>query len=538
MRIAIYSRKSVDTGKGESIENQIGMCRDYIATRIPGSADAEIIVYEDEGFSGKSLDRPQFKRMLADCHRGGIDYIVCYRLDRISRSVSDFSSLIEDLNERKIAFICIKEQFDTSTPMGRAMMYIASVFAQLERETIAERVRDNMLMLARAGRWLGGAPPTGYLSEKVEEYILDGKAKTSFKLKINPDEIGVVKTIFAKYLELRSLNGVSKHLIREGVKGRGGKAFSLPGLKDILRNPVYCIADKEARDYFIALESDVSFTQSQCSDQYGLLSYNKRDHSRKGKPRLEESEWIIAIGRHKGIVSGADWVRVQEILAENRPDNLEAPKSYNDYSLLSGQVFCQKCGARMFAKRRTNNRELYDYICGNKLRAGGTLCDCQNLGGEQADDMVCDYLMDYASEDSGIHKMLEELRQKVEAQPAADPVTELDSRIDKTRRELDSLVATLASAGANESMIRHVSARMEELDGELAHLTGQKNQAEASREGADMGRAQLDLLIHTFASFKESFPSLTIHEKREFVRLFVQKMEWDGENLHIFIYGR
>lgn len=538
MRIAIYSRKSVDTGKGESIENQIGMCRDYIATRIPGASDAEMIVYEDEGFSGKSLDRPQFQKMLADSQKGGIDYIVCYRLDRISRSVSDFSSLIEDLNERKIAFICIKEQFDTSTPMGRAMMYIASVFAQLERETIAERVRDNMLMLARAGRWLGGAPPTGYLSEKVEECILDGKAKTAFKLKINPEEISIVKTIFAKYLELRSLNGVSKHLIREGVKGRNSKAFSLPGLKDILRNPVYCIADKEARDYFIALESDVSFTEAQCSSQYGLLSYNKRDHSRKGKPRLEESQWIIAIGKHKGIVSGADWVRVQRILAENHPDNVETPRSYNNYSLLSGQVFCQKCGARMFAKRRTNNRELYDYICQSKLRAGGTLCDCQNLGGEQADDMVCDYLMDHASEDSAIHGMLEDLRRKLDERQDSDPSADLDTRITKTKHELDSLVATLAGADGNQAVIRHVSARMEELDVELQHLTTRKQQSEELQSGADMGRAQLELLIHTFASFKESFPSLTIHEKREFIKLFVQKMEWDGENLHIVIYGR
>ncbi len=100
------------------------------------------------------------------------DYLVCYRLDRISRNVSDFSALIEELNDRNISFVCIKEEFDTSKPMGKAMMYIASVFAQLERETIAERVRDNMLMLARTGRWLGGTPPLGYTSEKMQESAL------------------------------------------------------------------------------------------------------------------------------------------------------------------------------------------------------------------------------------------------------------------------------------------------------------------------------------------------------------------------------
>lgn len=98
--------------------------------------------------------------MLCDIQLDPPDFIVCYRLDRISRSVSDFSTFIEKLNRLGISFLCIKEEFDTSRPMGKAMMYIASVFSQLERETIAERVRDNMLLLARSGRWLGGTPPT------------------------------------------------------------------------------------------------------------------------------------------------------------------------------------------------------------------------------------------------------------------------------------------------------------------------------------------------------------------------------------------
>ena len=179
MQFFIYSRKSVYTGKGESIENQIEMCKQYIHSKFSDLSDADITVYEDEGFSAQNTDRPQFQQMLRDIKLKKPDFVVCYRLDRVSRNVSDFSSLIEDLNDRDISFVCIKEEFDTSKPMGKAMMYIASVFAQLERETIAERVRDNMLMLARTGRWLGGTTPTGYTSEKQQEIIMDGKVKTS-----------------------------------------------------------------------------------------------------------------------------------------------------------------------------------------------------------------------------------------------------------------------------------------------------------------------------------------------------------------------
>ncbi|MDV9850653.1 recombinase family protein [Clostridioides difficile] len=126
MKAAIYSRKSRFTGKGDSIENQIQLCIDY--AKSIGIKD--FLIYEDEGFSGSNIDRPQFKKMMQDAKDKKFNYLVCYRLDRISRNVSDFSTLIEKLNELNISFISIKEQFDTSTPMGRAMMFISSVFAR------------------------------------------------------------------------------------------------------------------------------------------------------------------------------------------------------------------------------------------------------------------------------------------------------------------------------------------------------------------------------------------------------------------------
>ena len=153
VRFAIYSRKSVLTDRGESVENQVELCRRCLAAQYPDVGPEEIAVYEDEGFSGKDLQRPQFRRMLEDIRRERPEALVCYRLDRVSRSVGDFADLIRRLEGWGVGFLCIREKFDTSTPMGKAMMYIASVFAQLERETIAQRVRDNMRLLARTGRW-------------------------------------------------------------------------------------------------------------------------------------------------------------------------------------------------------------------------------------------------------------------------------------------------------------------------------------------------------------------------------------------------
>ena len=155
MKVAIYSRKSKSTDKGESIETQINLCKDYL-NKISDGKHIEIVQYDEgEGFSGGDRTRRKFNQLIRDAKAHKYDVLICYRLDRVARSVADFSDLIEELNDNGISFISVKEQFDTSTPMGRAMMYIASVFAQLEREIGAERIRDNLHELAKSGRWLG-----------------------------------------------------------------------------------------------------------------------------------------------------------------------------------------------------------------------------------------------------------------------------------------------------------------------------------------------------------------------------------------------
>ena len=156
-QIAIYSRKSKFTGKGESIGNQVELCKEYVRNVFGEEYVDRCVVFEDEGFSGGNLQRPDFKRMMAEVRKHRFKAIVVYRLDRISRNISDFTGLIDELTKLDVSFVSIKEQFDTGTPMGRAMMFIISVFSQLERETIAERIRDNMHELAKTGRWLGGS---------------------------------------------------------------------------------------------------------------------------------------------------------------------------------------------------------------------------------------------------------------------------------------------------------------------------------------------------------------------------------------------
>lgn len=537
MKFAIYSRKSIYTGRGESIENQIEMCKQYIFQKFSGIADSDITIYEDEGFSGKNIDRPQFQKMLQDIRQKRFDYIVCYRLDRISRSVSDFSTLIEDLNDRDISFLCVKEEFDTSKPMGKAMMYIASVFAQLERETLAERVRDNMLMLARTGRWLGGTTPTGFTSKKVEEMVIDGKIKASCKLVQNPTEIAVVKIMFEKFLELHSISGVSKYLIKRNIKSRNGKFYSLLGIKEILQNPVYCVADPDAFAYFTKQNADVCFEEKDCSDRFGLLSYNKRDYTKKSAPRLPIECWIIAIGKHRGIVSGKEWTAVQKILEAGKPDGKTPAKMHNNYSLLSGLIYCQKCGARMFAKSRSNNKNVFDYICNSKMRGGTQLCSCPNMNGQKADDLVCEYLMQYASVNSRVYPLLENIKKELASQTKEDPITAIDRQIKKCRDEMDNLVDTLAQNNFGQVFVQRIDAKIAELEQEITDLSKERKRLAKGFDQMTDREIQMDLMARALSNLKNHFDDLTVHEKRIFIKILIQKIVWDGKNLHIFLYG-
>ena len=523
MKFFIYSRKSVMSAKGESIGNQIEACRRYIQSKFPGG-EHEIIIFEDEGFSAKNTDRPQFRRMLRELETQKPDFIICYRLDRISRSVGDFAALIEDLNRRKVAFICVCEEFDTSKPMGKAMMYIASVFAQLERETIAERVRDNMLMLARSGRWLGGPAPTGYASGQQKEPASDGKRRISFRLKEIPDELAIVRLIFDKYYELRSLTAVERFLSDNGIKSRGGGSYSLPVIKQILQNPVYCRADADSLAYFSELGCEVCFGAEDFGGGFGLLVYNRRDCRTKASRRRTRDKWIIAVGRHRGLISGKMWVSVQSVISDSIPDGSRPALVHNDSSLLTGMIICGGCQGRMFAKKRQGS-DSFDYICGNKLKGGTGVCSFQNLSGRAADELVSRTLIAHLGESFGFRPALAELKRRLADSGAREvPAYSARTRLGRCEEEIRGLIDALSRGELGSAGMKRISERIDELERERERL-----EADISRQEDSPAAPPIPTGLSRF------FGELSIPEKRVLVRAIADRIVWDGERLHIYL---
>lgn len=538
--IAIYSRKSRFTGKGESIGNQVELCKEYIRTHYGEDTLDRIAVYEDEGFSGGNLNRPDFKNMMEAARKHKFKAIIVYRLDRISRNISDFSSLIEELSRLDIAFVSIKEQFDTGTPMGRAMMYIASVFSQLERETIAERIRDNMHELAKTGRWLGGTTPTGYGSESVAGVTIDGKSKKACKLKLIPEEAEIVKTIFDLYIETDSQTITEAELIKRGIRTKNNKYFTRFSIKAILQNPVYMIADEEAYHYFINADSDLFYNREAFDGVHGIMAYN-RTSQEKGKTTefLPPSEWIVAVGLHLGIIPGKVWVQVQESLERNKSKAYHKPRS--NEALLTGFLYCS-CGSRMYPKisrRRTaDGKPIYTYVCKMKERSRQAMCNSKNVNGNIMDMAITTQIKMLAEDQDTFISQLEQSRKFYTGNRANYEKQLVSMRQKKAdlEKKMDGLADSLVDLG--DSVARnYVVKRMEQLGLECAGIDARIQELECLTSQHALSELEFDVMRQLLSVFKSGIDEMTIEQKRAAIRTIVRKVVWDGVNAHVILYG-
>ena len=539
-QFVIYSRKSKFTGKGESIENQIEMCRQYIATHYSEEEAEAALVYEDEGFSGGTLERPKFKKMMSDSQKIDFAAIVVYRLDRISRNIGDFAKLIEDLSNRHIDFISIREQFDTSSPMGRAMMYIASVFSQLERETIAERIRDNMHELSKTGRWLGGNTPTGYESESISNVTVDGKTRKACKLKVIPDELNLVKLIFDKFIETGSLTKTDEFLMNGHYKTKRGKSFTRFAIKGILSNPVYMIADEDAYNYLVGNDVDLFADKEAFDGKHGIMAYN-RTLQRPGKATQEKpmNEWIVSVGKHLGAIPGATWVQVQKLLALNKSKNYRKPRSH--VALLSGILYCGHCGDYMRPKlsdRKTANGDtIYTYLCTTKERSRGHVCCIKNANGNMLDVKVIETIKSFGKQSADMAKQITQTKKRISGNREGyeAELAKLRLQIEDNEKDIKSLVVSLGkSEGTNAE--KYIIEQIDELHEKGETLKKRLSEFEAIIQQHDLADIEFDIIRQMLSSMGDSIDNYTVEQKRAAIRTFVRKIVWDGENAHLYLF--
>lgn len=536
MKAAIYSRKSKFSPKGESIENQIQMCKDYASINLRDKEITEFIEYEDEGYSGGNTNRPKFQKLMNDAKAKKFDILICYRLDRISRNVADFSSTLEILQGNNIDFVSIKEQFDTTTPMGRAMIYISSVFAQLERETIAERVKDNMLELAKTGRWLGGTPPLGYKSKTVK-FLDESLTERSMSTLVSvPDELNLVKLIFDKYLELGSLSQLERYLLNNYCTSRNGSNFSKTTLKKILTNSVYVKSSDKIFEYLRSKDITVC---GEADGIHGLLTYNKLkvNKSRGGnfsRSLRDTSDWIAAVSKHNGIIPDEEWLKAQNLLAKNRTINTFATITHN--ALLTGIIKCEKCGSRMRVMHgqisaKTGLKQFY-YACSLKKDSRGERCDNFNVKANEVDDAVIASLKNI-----GINKckFLESLMEKNKFQRRkivqSNSPDILDNIILQKESQADNLVTKLS---LEPELSDFIVPKLKCLKEELIKLKREREDVSHSIEVLEQEKLNFSFVQHLLDKCSV-VDSLCFDEKKALVKSLVEKITWNGDSSELNI---
>lgn len=525
----IYARKSKYIEESESIENQVKMCTEYILSRMPGSKEENIKVYKDEDVSAKDTNRRYFKEMIADYKIFKPHFVVCYRLDRISRSVNDFSTLIHELDSKGIQFVSIKEQFDTSTPMGRAMMYISAVFAQMERETIAERVKDSMMYLAAKGRKLGKTP-TGFDSYEEKSEITDGRFKSSHYLKENEDS-EIIKIIFKKFVEFGSLHIVTEYLSKNEIKTSKGKYFLGPTIEGILKNPTYCVADKSSFEYFKSKGSDICFDKNDFNKGFGIAPFNRNDSSTKlSKPK---SKWIIAMGKHPGIIPSKDWISVQNILDRK----ISMPRAAAKSSLLSGLIICENCGSSMSCRResRPDRKQTYYYVCSIKYALRKSKCTIKNINGPKIEEFIIDYIMNF--DEKKLKKDLNIKKFTGRANKFDDKIDEAKYFIRELEKEKDKYILYLKELTPASPLLKDIELKVLTINNKIDRFKEQIQFYEAQLNAVSGEKADVERILKNLQNFKQNFHTLDFEHKKALLRLVVDKLTWNGSDLKIFLNG-
>jgi len=539
MKVAIYSRKSRFTGKGDSVENQIQLCKDFISKN-PIGYESDILIYEDEGYSGGSIDRPMFQAMLKDAKTKKFDILICYRLDRVSRNIADFSALIEQLQKYNIGFVSIREQFDTSTPMGRAMMYIASVFAQLERETIAERIRDNMLQLAKTGRWLGGVTPTGFTSKPTTYTDSHGRERKMHKLVPVENEIEVIKLIYNKFLELKSLTKLESYCIQNNIKTKNGIDYSRFTLRSILTNPVYATADMILYQWLNNNDFDVYAPESDFDGTYGVMAYNKTIQKKNtANKERNVSEWIISVGAHPSVIPSEKWVSIQKLIKMNSSKSYRKVK--NSDCLLSGVLHCAHCGSYMRPKagRRNKDGELrYYYMCELKEKSKKAKCKVNNAQGNKLDKMLLEEFKKLTSSNSNLSQKLSTEHVQIDLQQNSllQEIELLETNIKTNESSINNLVTNLSQSGKT-NVAKYIIKQINELDQLNSNLKKRLLELKEKLEAVSIQDNNLEMVQSLLVHFADNIDDLDILQKREFLKSIIEQLTWDGKQLHLVLFG-
>jgi DNA invertase Pin-like site-specific DNA recombinase len=344
VRCAVYTRKSSEEGLElafNSLHAQREACAAYIDSQRHEGWLALDDRYDDGGYSGGTLERPALQRLIRDIDAGRVDTVVCYKIDRLSRSLTDFAKLVDVFERNAVTFVSVTQSFCTTTSMGRLTLNILLSFAQFERELAGERIRDKFAASRRKGIFMGGHPPLGY----------DVRDR---KLVVNPAEAHLVHLIFRRFLDL----GSALLLIRElNTQGHRTKSWTT---------------------------QSGTFREGRLFDK-GTLYKILRNRTYLGEAVHKGSSYP---GEHEPIIDRATWERVHDVLATNAKRRVNEARARTP-APLRGLMRCTHCSSAMTPTHTRRRGRLYRYyVCLGASRRGHDTCPVPSIAASEVEGLV------------------------------------------------------------------------------------------------------------------------------------------------------
>ena len=511
MRVGIYARVSTDeqVGPEGSIKNQLQRCEAYLKAKFGADLPLQYIVpktYLEEGISGKDIQsRPAFQQMLSDIQQGTINAICVAELSRLSRSVNDITNILFSFEQNNVTFLCLNPSVDTSTPSGKLVMNVMAALSEYEREQTVMRTKAAMYDRAQRGLWNGG---------HIMGYDLDPDRKGY--LTVNDDEAQIVKTIFATYLELRSIGKTAEKVNALGFRtkpyaSRRGKVheareFTYSSVHTILTNRAYL----------------------------GQKEVNKKNQGEDQESLPEEKRYEIVDAVWSAIIDEETFERVQQTLEGNTQRKGRVTGKH--IFLLSGLVHCAECGLDLTnGSGRSRTGKYHYYYRHPAKQSKGHKCRVPSLPAADFEQAIMQKVAE-AAEDAALLEQACDTANETRAEGVSDAKAQLALLMQNKAEQdekLDQLLEALTSKDADREPIRkrlhEVSDSIEELESEIALKEAELEELE--RSNADPQRLQANL-----QSFGDLYERLGAVDRQQLMAMMVRQIRITPTRMELELY--
>ena len=541
----------------EASENAVRVCydkqsADYAINQLSLPEDYDFTRYEDKGLSGYYSDRPDFQRLLRDIEMGKIKAVACYKLDRISRKTSDLMRLLEYFERHDVTLLVCSNNINTQISTSKIIIQVLAIIAEFERDILTERIQDNLMELAKDGRWLGGKTPTGFSSKRVTTGSGKNKSAVSFLVPVQ-EEREIILEIYRTFWETRSLLQTAT-LINEKYETKHGAKFTTSTIRLILRNPIYCVADEYSYNYFLEHDGNLFGEPSEFDGQHGLSAYNKTDQikvededSTFFNPKFSQlltrkpiSEWIVSVGRHEGFISSRKWVETQNMLDEIAERYNQPHRKTN--ALLSGLMFCPICGKRLRvlpeSNRWTNGKPRFKYACPG-VRAKE--CTFRGVEGVSLDEFVVQSLSALQKQRPDYYQQLLENRvaNMIRTDQSEKEYQETQKAIKRLNADIAAQVKNLREA--DDALKRFIQEDIKELTNELAKQEAAVRRMEDTQSENQYLIHELNAMKKRLLSFeefaKDAQPEVLFTLLHSIVERIYITTDGSTQKCHVYIKG-